>query len=81
VVFVPNWGFDMPSSWECLAWKSNGGYANQKKEATQGKQNAYRERIWFSPHCLKPGLFSLETEDSMPLRAETSVRHETEERT
>lgn len=42
----------MPNSWECLAWKANGGYANQSDG--RGRQNAERERIWFSPHCLKP---------------------------
>jgi hypothetical protein len=45
----------MPDSWECCWWKSNGGYANQK--GGLGKENAKRERIWFSPHCQRPGLF------------------------
>jgi len=44
----------MPDSWQEVAWKANGGYANQQKKVTQGKANAYRERIWFSPHCLRP---------------------------
>jgi hypothetical protein len=37
--------------WSVLAWKSSGGYANRgdKKD-----ENAIRERIWFSPHCLDP---------------------------
>jgi hypothetical protein len=39
----------MPSDWDCLAWKASGGYANQ---AGKGKVNSRRERIWFSPHCL-----------------------------
>lgn len=40
--------------WDKLAWKAMGGYGNQKG----GKNdNAGRERIWFSPHCLQPGLF------------------------
>ena len=34
----------MPDSWECVAWKSTGTRAEQ----------ATRERIWFSPHCLRP---------------------------
>jgi hypothetical protein len=38
----------MPDDWECVAWKANGGYANRNND------NAHRERIWFSPHCLKP---------------------------
>ena len=37
--------------WEVMAWKTKGGYANAN---TQGNANAARERIWFSPHCLKP---------------------------
>ncbi|MBV9034569.1 MAG: DNA adenine methylase [Acidobacteriaceae bacterium] len=47
-----------PRSWTCVAWKANGGYANQGQE-TRGRVNAKRERIWFSPHCLQPGLFPL----------------------
>lgn len=39
--------------WECVAWKAKGGYANQRKDG--GNENAHRERIWFSPHCLRPG--------------------------
>lgn len=45
---------DMPSAWTEVCWKANGGFANQKREGTRGKQNAHRERIWFSPHCLRP---------------------------
>ena len=46
----------MPSSWECVAWKSHGGYANQGN--TGNLEHRTRERIWFSPHCLKqPELF------------------------
>lgn len=41
----------MPSDWECVAWKANGGYGNQAK--SRGRANALRERIWFSPYCLK----------------------------
>jgi site-specific DNA-adenine methylase len=40
----------MPDNWECVAWKANGGYGNQSKT---GNDNNTRERIWFSPHCLK----------------------------
>ncbi len=39
----------MPPSWECVSWKANGGYANQKPGPNE---NATRERIWFSPACL-----------------------------
>jgi D12 class N6 adenine-specific DNA methyltransferase len=41
---------DMPSSWKKIAWKAQGGMANQGDN--RGKANAYRERLWFSPHCL-----------------------------
>lgn len=48
---------EFPKSWECVAWKANGGFANHKGEM-RGKVNAHRERIWFSPHCIKtPSLF------------------------
>jgi DNA adenine methylase len=40
----------MPDSWECVPWKAKGGYGSQ---ARGDNPNAKRERIWFSPHCLK----------------------------
>jgi len=40
----------MPDDWECVAWKASGGYA----AAAGNTENSKRERIWFSPHCLKP---------------------------
>lgn len=48
----------MPGTWDVIAWKANGGFSNQRK-GTPGQDNARRERIWFSPHCLRPqdGLF------------------------
>ncbi len=49
---------EMPDNWECVAWKSRGGYCSQGNG--QGRDNADRERIWFSPHCLngnQMGLF------------------------
>lgn len=42
---------EMPSSWECVAWKNQGGYGSQGN--AKGRENAARERIWFSPHCLR----------------------------
>jgi site-specific DNA-adenine methylase len=46
---------EMPKEWECIAWKAHGGYASQGSEANENK---HRERIWFSPHCLRtPSLF------------------------
>ncbi len=41
----------MPDDWECVAWKACGGYGSQSDGA--GRANASRERIWFSPHCLR----------------------------
>ena len=40
---------EMPDTWECVAWKSAGGYASQ---ASVSNENCHNERIWFSPHCL-----------------------------
>jgi hypothetical protein len=38
--------------WEVVAWKAAGGYGNR---SAKGKENAGKERLWFSPACLKPG--------------------------
>lgn len=43
----------MPDSWTCVAWKAAGGYASQGKPGAN--DNCRRERIWFSPHCLRQG--------------------------
>ena len=40
----------MPTGWEYLAWKAHGGYSNQ----SNGNDNPDKERIWFSPACLRP---------------------------
>jgi hypothetical protein len=46
----------MPESWECVYWKAKGGYGSQRED--HDYENAKRERIWFSPHCLRqPTLF------------------------
>jgi len=42
---------NMPDTWECVRWKAQGGYGNQR---AGDNGNARRERIWFSPHCLDP---------------------------
>jgi hypothetical protein len=39
----------MPDTWECVPWKAHGGYSRSER----GVANRERERIWFSPHCLK----------------------------
>jgi DNA adenine methylase len=42
----------MPGGWACVPWKAKGGYGSQSDG--QGRENAARERIWFSPHCIDP---------------------------
>lgn len=39
---------DMPDSWEVVEWKGTRGHASESNT------NRFKERIWFSPHCLKP---------------------------
>ena len=41
----------MPESWECFGWNAGAGYGGQKLDGLTG--NGKKERIWFSPHCLK----------------------------
>lgn len=48
-------GYTFPPEWESFVWKAHGGYSNLGDGDTLGKANAHKERIWFSPHCLKPG--------------------------
>jgi len=40
----------MPESWHVVEWKASGGYGAQA--SNQARENADKERIWFSPHCL-----------------------------
>ena len=40
----------MPGTWECVHWKAQGGFAHQSEA---GNDNRHRERIWFSPHCVR----------------------------
>jgi site-specific DNA-adenine methylase len=39
-----------PATWDCVEWKAKGGYGSQGNGT--GRENADRERIWFSPHCI-----------------------------
>jgi hypothetical protein len=39
--------------WDVVAWQSGGGYGNRSRK---GRANARRERLYFSPHCVKPDL-------------------------
>ena len=40
----------LPDGWGYLEWKAQGGYASRNTK--RKNENARRERIWFSPHCL-----------------------------
>jgi hypothetical protein len=37
--------------WDEVPWKASGGYGARSEK---GRENARRERIWFSPGCIKP---------------------------
>lgn len=39
-----------PPNWDCVPWKARGGYGSQANG--NGRKNAARERVWFSPHCV-----------------------------
>jgi hypothetical protein len=43
-------GFAMPDDWRAHRWKARGGFGSQGNGT--GRENASREVIWFSPHCL-----------------------------
>ena len=45
------WEHNLPS-WTAVPWKANGGYGSQGEG--RGRDNAEREVVWFSPHCLDP---------------------------
>jgi hypothetical protein len=38
--------------WDVVAWKASGGYGVQRKDAEE-YTNKFRERVWFSPACLR----------------------------
>jgi DNA adenine methylase len=49
--------------WRVFEWKTRGGYGSQGDG--RGAENRHRERLWVSPHCLRPDapdLFSSLTE-------------------
>lgn len=39
-----------PTGWRCVPWKARGGYGSQGDG--RGRENAKRETLWLSPHCL-----------------------------
>lgn len=47
---------EMPPDWEVLEWKATNGYSALNKDRNaRSRHNPHRERVWFSPHCLRPG--------------------------
>jgi hypothetical protein len=45
-------GREVPPGWFTVDWEPRGGYGLQGNG--QGRLNAQRERLWFSPNCLTP---------------------------
>lgn len=41
----------MPRTWRMVAWKANGGMSNN---GDGSNLNRHKERLWLSPHCLRP---------------------------
>ena len=48
--------YDLPG-WFVLHWKSKGGYSGQSETSSRARSNSARERVWFSPHCHRAGLW------------------------
>lgn len=44
---------DMPETWRKVAWTANLTYSSGNGEG-QNEKNRTLERLWFSPHCLRP---------------------------
>lgn len=40
----------MPAEWECVSWNAGAGYGGQAEERSE---NGKKERIWFSPSCIR----------------------------
>jgi hypothetical protein len=38
--------------WTSMSWKTSGGYSNIGHNK-QGQDNRHREKLYFSPHCLR----------------------------
>ena len=51
-VALCGYDFTMPDGWQLVRWKAHGGYGSQGEG--QGRANAHREIVAFSPHCLNP---------------------------
>jgi DNA adenine methylase len=48
----------LESGWSVHKWKAQGGYGHQGNG--QGKINRHKEALFFSPHCLRPGITAQE---------------------
>jgi hypothetical protein len=45
---------EFPVDWEVVEWKACGGFGSQGDDEDRlGRVNSARERLWFSPACLK----------------------------
>ena len=42
--------YEMPDTWETVAWSAGNSYGS----ASGSPENRHRERLWFSPGCLRP---------------------------
>ena len=58
---------DMPPTWECVTWNAGAGFGGQ---AEQQSGNGRRERVWFSPQCLKAHLPLFAETDPLQVSAE-----------
>ena len=56
----------MPRAWRMVAWKSSAAY-NTAQQAANGtgknQENRHKERLWLSPHCLRPAPTLFEAAD------------------
>jgi hypothetical protein len=51
----------MPSSWRVIEWTAGAAYqtANSARNGGGNQENRHKERLWVSPHCLRPGQMGL----------------------
>ena len=43
----------MPRTWRMVAWKANASFKGAKGGG-RNQENRHKERLWLSPHCLRP---------------------------
>ena len=50
----------MPQTWRMVAWKANASFQSSRASG-KNQNNRHKERLWLSPHCLRPApsLFEL----------------------